>query len=110
MLKITFLDPDGNSGKTVEAKSGLTLLDIAHQFEIEIEGVCGGDMACSTCHVFVSEKFLDKIPPISEEEEAILQFAAGRKANSRLGCQITLSDELDGLEVQLPEETESLLF
>ncbi len=110
MPKITFLDPDGNSGKTVEGKSGWTLLDIAHKFDVDIEGVCGGGMACSTCHVFVNEKFLDKIPPISEEEEAILEYAAGRKANSRLGCQIILSDELDGLEVQLPEETESLLF
>jgi len=107
MPKVTFISHTGEK-KTVEGKAGWTLLDIAHQFDVEIEGVCGGGMACSTCHVFVKKAYLDKLPPIGIEEEGILEYAPGRAKNSRLGCQITLSKELDGLEVRLPEETESL--
>ena len=64
-------------------------------------------MACSTCHVFVAEKFLKMIPEATEEETAMLAFAPGCKPNSRLGCQIKMSQELDGIEVQLPVETDS---
>ena len=110
MPKITFVDFNSSPIKTVEAKAGWTLLDIAHQFDIEVEGVCGGDMACSTCHMYIAEKFLKKIPAISEEEQAILEFAPGREKNSRLGCQIKLTEALDGLEVRLPEETDSQLL
>lgn len=107
MPKMTFITPSGEE-TTVEARVGWTVLDIAHENEVDIEGVCGGGMACSTCHVYVAEKFLDKIQPISEEEESILECAADRKPNSRLGCQITLEDDLDGLVVTLPKNIESL--
>jgi len=107
MPKVTFISPEGEK-TTVEGKKGWTVLDIAHEFDIDIEGVCGGGMACSTCHVYVAKQFLPKIPPISVEEEAILQFAPDRKDNSRLGCQITVEDDLDGLEVTLPKNIESL--
>lgn len=107
MPKVTFINPEGEK-TTVEARTGWTLLDIAHDNDIDIEGVCGGEMACSTCHVYVAEKFLKKIPGIGEEEEAILEFAVERKKNSRLGCQIKLEKSLDGLEVTLPKNIESL--
>ena len=107
MPKVTFISPKGDK-KTVEARVGWTVLDVAHENDIDIEGVCGGGMACSTCHVYVASKFLEKIPGIGEEEEAILEFAPDRKENSRLGCQIKVGDELDGLEVTLPKNIESL--
>lgn len=107
MPKVTFISSEGER-TTVEAKKGWTILDIAHENDIDIEGVCGGGMACSTCHVYVAAKFLDRIPGIGEEEEAILEFAPDRKKNSRLGCQIVVEDSLDGLEVTLPENIESL--
>lgn len=107
MPKVTFINPEGEK-TTVEARTGWTVLDIAHENDIDIEGVCGGGMACSTCHVYVAQKFKDLIPGIGEEEEAILEFAPDRKDNSRLGCQITLEDGLDGLEVTLPKNIESL--
>ncbi len=107
MPKVTFINPDGEK-TTVEARSGWTVLDIAHENDIDIEGVCGGGMACSTCHVYVADKFKDLIPAISEEEEAILEYAAERKENSRLGCQIKVGETLDGLEVTLPKTIVSL--
>ncbi len=107
MPKVTFVSPKGEK-TTVEARPGWTVLDIAHENDIDIEGVCGGGMACSTCHVYVAEKFLDLIPEIGEEEEAILEYAPDRKENSRLGCQITLEDDLDGLIVTRPKNIESL--
>lgn len=110
MPKVTFINFDGAPIKTVEARNGWTLLDVAQEYDIEVEGTCGGGMACSTCHMYIANKFLKKIPPISEEEEAILAFAPGVKKNSRLGCQIKLTQELDGLEVRLPFETDSQLF
>ena len=110
MLKVTFISADGKERETVEAKQGWTLLDAAHAHDIDIEGVCGGSMACTTCHVFVAKKFLKSIPIATEEETALLAFAPGCKPNSRLGCQIKMSKELDGIEVQLPIETESQFF
>lgn len=107
MPKVTFISPEGEE-TTVDGREGWTVLDIAHQFDIDIEGVCGGGMACSTCHVYVGQKFLKKLQPISEEEEAILEYAPDRKDNSRLGCQITLDQDLDGLVVTLPKNIESL--
>jgi len=107
MPKVTFFNPDGSFLKTVDAKAGWTLLDIAHKFDIDVEGVCGGGMACSTCHMYIAEKFLKKIPAMSEEEAAMLEFAPGREANSRLGCQIKVNENLDGLEVRLPFEVDS---
>ena len=107
MPKVTFISPEGEK-TTVEARLGWTVLDIAHENDIYIEGVCGGGMACSTCHVYVAEKFWSLLKPIGEEEEAILEFAPDRKENSRLGCQIKVDKDLDGLELTLPKTIESL--
>ncbi len=107
MPKVTFLNPDGSHLKTVKARVGWTLLDVAHEFDIDVEGVCGGGMACSTCHMYLAEKYLKKIPAMSEAEAAMLEFAPGREDNSRLGCQIKLTRALDGIEVRLPVEVDS---
>lgn len=104
MSKITFIEVGGNR-KTVEAQSGLSLLEVAHQNNIDIEGACGGSLACSTCHVIVAEEWYDKLKTASEDEEDMLDLAFGLTKTSRLGCQIIVSDELDGLEVSLPSAT-----
>ncbi len=107
MPKVTFFNPDGSLCKSVDAKVGWTLLEIAHAFDIDVEGVCGGGRACSTCHMYIADKFMGEIPAMSKEEEAMLEFAPGREANSRLGCQIKVNANLDGLEVRLPVEVDS---
>jgi ferredoxin, 2Fe-2S len=89
---------------------GQTLLEIAHEHGIDIEGACEGVMACSTCHVIVDDAWIDRLPEPSEDEEDMLDFAVGLTANSRLGCQIEMSDDLDGLVVKLPKEVRNMLL
>lgn len=108
MPKLTFIDPDG-ARKDVNASSGLSVMDIAHLNGVDIEGACEGGMACSTCHVIVAEEWFDRLEPASEEEEDMLDMAFGLTRTSRLGCQITMSEELDGLSVTLPSETNNLI-
>ena len=88
---------------------GDTLLQIAWDNHIDIEGACGGVMACSTCHVIVDPAWFEKLPDPGEEEDQMLDLAWGLQPTSRLGCQIVLSDALDGLVVSLPQETRNLL-
>ena len=104
MLKIFFKDNSGTI-HTFSEKEGLTILQIAHKYGIDIEGACEGNLACSTCHVVVEEKWYKKIPPPKEEEEDMLDLAYGLTETSRLGCQLVLSADLDGLEVRLPIST-----
>ena len=108
MPRVTFIQADG-SRRDIDAKAGLTLLEIAQDHDIDIEGACDGSMACSTCHVIVDPLWYARLPAISEEEADILDLAWGLAATSRLGCQIALTDELDGLVVRLPELTHSLI-
>jgi 2Fe-2S ferredoxin len=108
MPRVTFITADG-AERAIDARSGQTLLDIAWDNEIDIEGACGGSMACSTCHLIVDAAFYDRLPPPSEEEEDLLDLAWGLTPTSRLGCQIVLTDALDGLVVRLPAETRNML-
>lgn len=108
MPKITFIDPDG-SKKECDASNGLSVMDIAHLNGVDLEGACEGGMACSTCHVIVDNSWFDRLDGASEEEEDMLDLAFGLARTSRLGCQITMTDELDGLVVALPKETNNLL-
>ena len=108
MPRVTFIQPDG-SRRDIDAKAGATLLEIAQDNGIDIEGACDGSMACSTCHVVVDADWYPLLPPISEEEADILDLAWGLAPTSRLGCQIALTDDLDGLVVRLPELTHSLI-
>lgn len=104
MVRLTFIAPDGRERRTVEAPEGITLLTLAHREGIDVEGACGGAMACSTCHMIFRESDFERLPPVSEEEEALLDLAPGATATSRLGCQIRVSSALEGIEIYLPAE------
>jgi 2Fe-2S ferredoxin len=110
MAKIMFISADGQTRTEVEAKTGQSLLTVAHENNIDIEGACEGAMACSTCHVIVDEKFYDFLPPASADEEDLLDMAYGLAATSRLCCQIIVSDDLDGMTLKLPAATHNLLL
>jgi len=109
MPKVTFIERDGTQ-RVLDVRAGQTLLEIAHEHGIDIEGACEGAMACSTCHVIVDDAWIDRLPEASEDEADMLDFAVGLTANSRLGCQIEITDELDGLVVQLPKEVRNMLL
>ena len=104
MPKITYTDPQGNS-KTIEVKNGLTVMEGAIQNNIPgIDADCGGSMACATCHVYVEEKWLDKLPTAEDGEIDMIDMAFEPKKNSRLSCQLIVTEELDGLKVTTPEK------
>ncbi len=109
MPRMIFIERDGNR-KEVEAPVGLSVLEIAHENDVDIEGACEGSLACSTCHVIVDPVWFDKLPEPSEDEEDMLDLAFGLQATSRLGCQLIITEELDGLTVKLPAETHNLLL
>lgn len=109
MPKVTFIDPDGTRHE-IDAPAGLSLLEIAHEHGIDIEGACEGSLACSTCHVVVDPAWFDTLDEIREDEEDMLDLAFGLTKTSRLGCQIILTEALDGLVVSLPEGTNNMLM
>lgn len=109
MPKMTFICADG-ARREVDAPVGLSVLEIAHRCDVDIEGACEGSMACSTCHVIVEAEWFDRLAAPSEEEEDMLDLAFGLTQTSRLGCQIVIRDDLDGLTVRLPEATHNMLF
>jgi ferredoxin len=106
MPKITFIE-NGES-KTFDVENGLSVLEIAHQNNIDLEGACEGSLACSTCHVVVNENDFDKLEEATEEEEDMLDLAFGVTTTSRLGCQIIMSDDLDGLTLTIPSQTRNI--
>jgi 2Fe-2S ferredoxin len=108
MPKLTFIEKDGNH-KEVDAPVGLSVMEVAHRFDVDIEGACEGSLACATCHVIVDEAWFDKLGEPSEDEEDMLDLAFGLKPTSRLGCQIVVTEELDGLVVALPKEVNNML-
>ena len=104
MPKITYQEKDGNS-KTIEVENGLSVMEGAIQNNIPgIDADCGGSMACATCHVYVKDDWFNKIPKKEDGEDDMLDMAFEPKTNSRLSCQIIVSDELDGLEVNIPSK------
>ena len=104
MAKITYKDFQGNS-KTINVDNGLSIMEGAIQNEIPgIDADCGGSMACATCHVYVEENWLSKLPKAEEAEVDMIDMAFEPKKNSRLSCQIIVSDDLDGLEITTPEK------
>lgn len=109
MPKVTFVYPDGKE-KVIDAPCGLSLLEVAHQNAIPLEGACEGSLACSTCHVIIDDIWFDKLDIASEAEEDMLDMAFGLTKTSRLGCQIIITEQLDGLRVRLPDETRHLGF
>ena len=108
MPKMTFIQRDG-SHREVDAPNGLSVLEIAHKHDIDIEGACEGSLACSTCHVVVDSGCYAKLSKATEDEEDMLDLAFGLTETSRLGCQIVMSDKLDGLVVKLPAGTRNMM-
>lgn len=101
MPKMVFIETDGTR-REVEAPVGLSILEVARRHDIDLEGACEGSLACSTCHVIVTPEWYDLLPEAQEDEEDMLDLAFGLTKTSRLGCQIRMTPELDGLTVKLP--------
>jgi 2Fe-2S ferredoxin len=108
MPKLTFIDRDGGR-REVDAPLGASVLEVARQYDIDIEGACEGSLACSTCHVIVDPEWYDLLAAASEDEEDMLDLAFNLTRTSRLGCQIIMTEELDGLTVRLPAASPNLL-
>lgn len=102
MPKMTFIERDG-SRREVDAPVGLSVLEIAHKHDIDLEGACEGSLACATCHVIVDPEWAGKLSEPTEDEEDMLDLAFGLEQTSRLGCQIVMTEDLNGLTVQLPK-------
>lgn len=102
MPRVTFLTAAG-ARHEIAAESGLSVMQVARMHEFGIEGTCDGSLACATCHVIVAAKDMDRLDAPSPEEEDMLDLAVGLQPTSRLGCQIVLTEDLDGLTVRLPE-------
>lgn len=94
--------------KEFQVPIGTTVLEAAHNNNIDLEGACEGSLACSTCHVIVDKDFYDKLEKPSEDEEDMLDLAFGLTPTSRLGCQIIMTEELDGLTLVVPDETRNI--
>lgn len=106
-LHITFITKEGNQIE-VEAAAGDNLMDIAQAHGLDVEGACGGSCACSTCHMIVDPEFYDEIPEPSDDENDMLDLAFGLTETSRLGCQVLMAPELDGIRVALPAMSRNL--
>ena len=106
-INIRFVTSRGEVTETV-GEPGDNLLRVGQAAGVPLEGTCEGQMACSTCHVIVGEEWFGKLPPASEEEEDMLDFAAGVQRTSRLSCQLELTEELDGIELLVPDEAHDM--
>ena len=107
MAKLIFIESNGKE-KVVDAQIGLSILEIAHKNHIDLEGACEGSLACSTCHIILEEKDFDKLDEPAEEEEDMLDLAHGLTHTSRLGCQIIMTEDLDGLKIKVPSGTRNI--
>ena len=104
---MTFVFADGKE-QTFEAPNGISVLEVAHKNAIPLEGACEGSLACSTCPVIVDETWFSKLKDASEDEEDMLDLAFGLTHTSRLGCQIMVTDALDGMRLKLPAATRNM--
>ncbi|PFH53485.1 hypothetical protein AMATHDRAFT_73306 [Amanita thiersii Skay4041] len=107
-LKLTFKDTKGNLLQEVEANEGDDILSIAHEYDIDLEGACEGSVACSTCHVILPQEYYDVLPEPDDDENDMLDMAFGLTDTSRLGCQVKMTKELDGITVTLPAATRNM--
>ena len=107
MPRVTFITAKGER-VVAQAAEGASLLEVAQNADMPLEGTCEGQMACSTCHVIIGKDWFGKLPAASEDEEDMLDLAAGVTRTSRLSCQITLTADLDGLEVRIPGESHNM--
>lgn len=109
MGRLTFESFEGGERLVVDFLDGETVLEVAQENNIDMEGTCGGSMACSTCHVILKPEDMQRFPSPSEEEAEMLELALGVSATSRLGCQLVLGDNAEGLVLRLPAETRSMM-
>ncbi|HEX4185704.1 MAG TPA: ferredoxin family 2Fe-2S iron-sulfur cluster binding protein [Stellaceae bacterium] len=109
MPKMIFIERD-ETRREVDAPLGDSVLQVARRHDIDIEGACEGSLACSTCHVIVDPEWYDLLKEASEDEDDMLDLAFNLTKTSRLGCQVIITEELDGLTVRLPAATRNLLF
>ncbi|KAI0036991.1 2Fe-2S ferredoxin-type domain-containing protein [Vararia minispora EC-137] len=107
-IKVHFKDSKGNHVKTIEGNEGDDLLSLAHEHDIDLEGACERSVACSTCHVIISPEHYDLLPEPEDDENDMLDMAFGLSDTSRLGCQVYLTKELDGMTATLPAATRNM--
>lgn len=111
MFKAIFVLPNGEEYIANDVKDGENLLNVAHRHALQLEGACEGSLACATCHVIVDEEWFDKLDELqepSEDEEDMLDFAFNLTTTSRLGCQVKMCAELDGIKVKIPSENRNV--
>lgn len=107
VIEVRFIAADGNTIST-RGEAGATLLKVAQAAGLPLEGTCEGQMACSTCHVIVAADWFARLKPANEDEEDLLDLAAGVARTSRLACQIVLDEALSGLTVRVPPEARNM--
>lgn len=107
LITICFITPEGER-VSARGKAGDRLLEVGQAAGMPLEGTCEGQMACSTCHVIVAEEWFPRLPTASGDEEDMLDLATGATSKSRLSCQISLTEDLDGLEVRIPSEARDM--
>ena len=103
MPRLIFVNSEGTE-KSVEAENGLSVMEIARDNDLDIEGTCGGSISCCTCHVIIDKDWFSIVGGPNPDEEDMLDLAVGLQSTSRLSCQIEVSNELDGLRMTIPEE------
>ena len=103
MPKLIFVDSEGTE-TSVEAENGLSVMEVARDNDLEIEGTCGGSISCCTCHVIIDKDWFSIVGGPNPDEEDMLDLAVGLQSTSRLSCQIEVSNKLDGLRMTIPEE------
>ena len=106
-VKFSYIGPDKKE-ITVEAPLGKSLLEVAHSNEVDLEGACEGSLACSTCHVILEERVYENLPEPTADEEDMLDLAYGLTPTSRLGCQVKVTEQMEGARVKLPEATRNM--
>lgn len=107
-VEIIFFIEKENIEKKVLAQVGLSILDLARQYDIDLEGACEGSLACSTCHVVLEKDFYDSLEPPKEEEDDMLDLAFNLTTTSRLGCQLTITSKWDNARITIPAETRNI--
>ncbi|KAF8576779.1 ferredoxin, partial [Ramaria rubella] len=107
-IKVHFRDAKGEPLKSIEANEGDNILDLAHEYDVDLEGACEGSVACSTCHVILMPEHYDLLPEPEDDENDMLDMAFGLTDTSRLGCQVKITRALDGIVVTLPSATRNM--
>ena len=103
MPKLIFINPNGDEN-SIDAENGLSIMEVARDNDLGIEGTCGGSISCCTCHVVIDKDWFTAVGKPNPDEEDMLDLAVGLTPTSRLGCQIEITEKLDGLRICIPEE------